>query len=87
MRLTTLDAIVVRVIRIAGLGGVIWETLGEHVDRPYLLFLFACMMGLARWDNITSMISPGSGSVLRMQPKELPQLSESEPLSITESQG
>jgi hypothetical protein len=36
-------------IRIVGLGGVCWETIIWHVDRPYLLFLFAGMMGISKW--------------------------------------
>jgi hypothetical protein len=50
-----LDEAFSRVIRVAGLAGVVWEALVEHVDRPYLLFMFACMMGLAKWSGISSM--------------------------------
>lgn len=35
-----------KVIRWAGLGIAIFETLAEHVDRPSLLVLAAGMMGL-----------------------------------------
>ena len=56
MKWSMLDAIIVRVIRVAGLGGVLWETFGEHVDRPYLLFPLrfddgARKMGQYRIDN------------------------------------
>lgn len=30
----------------AGLIGVAWETFAEHVDRPWLLGVFAAMLGL-----------------------------------------
>lgn len=31
---------------VGGLAGVIFETVGEQVDRPYLLAVFGTMMGL-----------------------------------------
>jgi hypothetical protein len=34
------------VLFLAGLFGVMWETLYEDVDRPVLLAVFAAMMGL-----------------------------------------
>jgi hypothetical protein len=52
------DDVTSRLIRIGGLIGVGWETLAAHIDRPYLLFLFACMMGISRWDAISSVIVP-----------------------------
>ncbi len=56
MQWDMLDHALTRVIRIGGLLGVSWEALAEHVDRPYLLFLFACMMGVAKWDGIKSIV-------------------------------
>jgi hypothetical protein len=57
MRWDILDDLITRSIRVGGLVGVSWEAIGEHADRPYLLFLFACMMGVAKWDGIATIIS------------------------------
>jgi hypothetical protein len=57
------DTVMRRAIQITGIGGVIWETCKEHVDRPYLFFLYACMMGLSHWDDIASLMNLGNGSV------------------------
>jgi hypothetical protein len=45
------DDAISRLIRLSGLGGVCLETIVYHIDRPYLLFLFACMMGIAKWER------------------------------------
>lgn len=29
-----------------GVLGIVWETLGEEIDRPYLLAVFSAMVGL-----------------------------------------
>lgn len=34
------------VLFVAGIAGVAYETLFEHIDRPQLLILFAAMLGL-----------------------------------------
>jgi len=34
------------ILFVCGLGGIAFETVIEHVDRPYLLLLFAYMVGL-----------------------------------------
>lgn len=54
-----LDHVLTRVIRVAGLLGVCWEAFYEHVDRPYLLYMFACMMGIARLGDITRFFKNG----------------------------
>lgn len=54
-----IDELFTRTVRVGGLAGVCWEALVEHVDRPYLLFLFACMMGLARWDSLAELVTRG----------------------------
>jgi hypothetical protein len=56
MNWRAVDELFTRTVRVSGLAGVCWETIVEHVDRPYLLFLFACMLGLARWDSIADMV-------------------------------
>jgi len=58
MNWSMVDGGISRIIRISGLGGVCWETFVAHIDRPYLLFLFACMMGISRWDTLASVILP-----------------------------
>lgn len=42
------------IIRFFGLGLILFETLGEQIDRPYLLALAAGMVGLpelVKWDQ------------------------------------
>jgi hypothetical protein len=34
------------ILFVVGLGGILYETLAEHADRPTLLLLFAAMVGL-----------------------------------------
>lgn len=34
------------VIFVVGVLGILWETLAEDVDRPYLLLLYGAMIGL-----------------------------------------
>lgn len=34
------------ILFVAGLGGIIFETVAEQIDRPYLLAVFGTMMGL-----------------------------------------
>jgi len=34
------------IIFFAGLAGLSWETIAEHSDRPFLLAVFAGMLGL-----------------------------------------
>jgi hypothetical protein len=65
MNWSVFDGVFSRVIRISGLIGVAWEAAFEHIDRPYLLFMFACMMGISKWDSLTDLISSkvvGKGS-------------------------
>jgi len=52
-----IDEFIARTVRVGGLAGVCWEAIFEHVDRPYLLFLFACMMGLARWGDLADIVT------------------------------
>ena len=38
-----------RIIFCVGIGGIIYETVVEKVDRPQLLLLYAAMVGLPAW--------------------------------------
>ena len=39
------------VLFVIGIGGIIWQTVVEHEDRPYLLALFALCVGLPAYLN------------------------------------
>ena len=47
------------IVFLAGLGGVIYETVVEHVDRPWLLAVFASMLGLNALSDTIISVSGG----------------------------
>lgn len=49
------------VLRITGLGGIVYETVVQQADRPWLLLMFGAMVGLANLGPLEQRVLGRSG--------------------------
>lgn len=49
------------ILRVAGLAGIIYETVYEEVDRPWLFLVFLTMMGLAEAGRALALLGQSNG--------------------------